>query len=77
MLLKWVKQHRANIFYVYVYVQAILYILFCTDLIGCNIQLYIYAHWPHWTVFLLLAIDFVITVYLWPSWPRKKTKTKS
>lgn len=47
MMLHWIKQHRANIFYVYVYVQAILYILFCTDLIGCNIQLYVYAHWPH------------------------------
>lgn len=76
-MLKWISQHRANIFYVYVYVQAALYILFCTDLIGHNVQLYVFKHWPIWLIFLLLAVDFAITVYLWPSRASKKRKSKS
>lgn len=62
----WIKQHQLIIFTSYVFLWAVLYVLFGTNIIHCNIKQYLFEHLPVWGTIIGMLIPILILFYLWP-----------
>lgn len=65
-MINWIRSQRNNLFYGYVVIELLGYIFFATNIINCNIQQYFFRHLPIWLNLVLIIIQILILIYLWP-----------